>query len=477
MNRRFEKELGGDARLSKMEGGFSPEVQQVLARTRREGGFSPEQYRDIEAAIASSPHLHNYLDAAAKSGNLHTITLAGEVPGMAGFYDERSRSIRLTPKAWGDSREKKDQLDVLTGTLGHEAGHAITRLQRAREWQLASHAVANASRDAQPNHTEIAERYISYMRHDEAIAETFSWNAVNSRVRQEMGERYNQQEFLQRVAATTHCTVGKDAVRPAPGLQLSPEGYLQMEGATQQATIDAVARCHFDRPAAQSRGGVGLGEEFNYRNYYAARVANLVAHHGKVAGASKVFRADMDRLGVDPEQMQRAGFDFGGQGQTLRYENLRGERMVGSGLLHDLGRGRAGPVPDAEVAVVTSRKAPGLDDPSHPQHSLYRKIRQSLPPETSADRLAQIVAHAHAEGMREDKDVRAVTMVGATVHVLSQTLGFRSETDLTLPPPSAEQSRQQVEAQQQQAEQALQQQVQQREQQREQQQQHSRSLH
>lgn len=452
------------------------EVQALLDRTRAQGGFTAAQLRDIEAAIRSSEPLQRYIRVAISNDSLNHLAFARKAEGMAGYYDSTGKVVHLTPLAWGDDprHNRSQKLDILTGTLGHEVGHAVLQNVERTVYRQLNHDLNNANYaglQAPIQHTPSIARYISAMRTQESYAEIMGWNAVHGRVKQELGNAYTNNAFLSRVAPTTHCVTDSKPPKPAPGIHLLPDGSLPLgkNAPNQKDTLEAVAQCHFDREPKPGRGLSGLGADYNYRNYYAAAAVNVLARLQTPRGVEKTLRLDFESQGLSPAQMEQAGIQLGGAGNTIRYEMLRGERIVGSGQLRDIGRPRSHGSPDNWIeALQQPASLAEAFPPSHPQHGLYQAIKSKLPEQTSQDRLAQITADAHAQGMREAKDLQAVLVVGETVHVLSHIPGFRSKTDLNQPPPTLEQSQQQIEATQQQ-QQALEMQRQEQQQQQRQQ--------
>ncbi|MDO5610983.1 MAG: hypothetical protein Q4G62_09490 [Pseudomonadota bacterium] len=424
---------------------FSSSVQQVLQRTRESGGFSAAQYRDIEAAVASSPSLQGYIEHAARGGDLRHIAFAEQRPGIAGFYDEKNRTINLMPRAWGEDGKLVSRLDHLTGTLGHETGHAILRSSRQQATDTFAREMYNASFDQEPNHTQAFQNYISHMRRDEALAESFGWNAVHSRVKREMGEGYAEQDFFERVAPTTHCI--DESLQPAPGLQLASDGRIQLDTAlpNYQRNVEAMSRCHFDRDIEPIPGRSGAGIDYNYRNLYGAWAAGVVHANAGRLGASDTLRLDFDQLGLDPAQMEKAGINLGGKGNTLAYHALRGERVVASGHLQDLGIRQEGQNLEAGVQTTRAPSKPGMDHHSHPQYPLYRTLQNELPQATSTDRLTQITAYSHIAGITPH-NLWGIAVSKDEVHVLGDQPGMRADIKLQDLPPSQEQSQQQVNA-------------------------------
>jgi hypothetical protein len=101
---------------------------------------------------------------------------------------------------------------------------------------------------------------------------------------------------------------------------------------------------------------------------------------------------------------------------------------------------------DAASAPHGTQASQALGDPAHPQHALYAKLADTLPPYTSAARLAQAAATCHAHDITADNLHR--------IHIDGRTMTFASssppwpmgQADLTLPPPTVQQSLQQMQA-------------------------------
>ncbi len=117
---------------------------------------------------------------------------------------------------------------------------------------------------------------------------------------------------------------------------------------------------------------------------------------------------------------------------------VRGASQPPGGSAHATG-GRAG-----ERDAASALRA--LGDPAHPQHALYARLADTLPPHTSAARLAQAAATCHAHDITADNLHR--------IHIDGRRMIFASssppwpmgQADLTLPPPTAQQSLQQMQA-------------------------------
>ncbi|MGB3462743.1 MAG: hypothetical protein WBA33_12350 [Rhodanobacter lindaniclasticus] len=87
-----------------------------------------------------------------------------------------------------------------------------------------------------------------------------------------------------------------------------------------------------------------------------------------------------------------------------------------------------------------------LGDPAHPQHALHATLADTMPSCTSAARLAQATAACHAHGITADNLQR--------IHIDGKAMSFASssrpwemaQADLTQPPPTMQQSLQQMQA-------------------------------
>ncbi|MDO5684202.1 MAG: hypothetical protein Q4G46_15435 [Propionibacteriaceae bacterium] len=94
----------------------------------------------------------------------------------------------------------------------------------------------------------------------------------------------------------------------------------------------------------------------------------------------------------------------------------------------------------------TPQRQPGMEQLAKMPHKyqlLHEELKGALPPETSEDRLSQIVAQAHIGGVQAGQ-IRAVHLHEGSVHVLGEVPGQRAHIDLSQAPPTQTQSQHQV---------------------------------
>lgn len=95
---------------------------------------------------------------------------------------------------------------------------------------------------------------------------------------------------------------------------------------------------------------------------------------------------------------------------------------------------------DREQAAPQVQRAPGLEDPGHPNHALHQALRTRLPSPLSDDAAAHVTAQAVRAGIDSPDKLRSVTVQGDTAHVLGTVPGFRVSVDLSRPAPPAQES-------------------------------------
>jgi hypothetical protein len=87
-----------------------------------------------------------------------------------------------------------------------------------------------------------------------------------------------------------------------------------------------------------------------------------------------------------------------------------------------------------------------LGDPAHPQHALHATLAGTMPPCTSAARLAQATAACHAHGITADNLRHIHIDATAMTFAASPPPWAMARADLTQPPPTMQQSLQQMQA-------------------------------
>jgi hypothetical protein len=203
-------------------------MRPIIEELARAKGLPPTAVADLEATIGSSPYLANVLSSAIESGSLKHLAVSSD-PSEAGRYDSKTGTIYLdasnfAAKNFDSEGARRDNLAVV---LGHETGHALVADAERRERYVLSYeateSVRQASRDGtSADLTAPADRYLTFMRRNEAMAELVGMNSLASRTKDGREGAFDKAEFLMRVDQSTTC-VEKGIL--AKGVQISPEGF------------------------------------------------------------------------------------------------------------------------------------------------------------------------------------------------------------------------------------------------------------
>lgn len=87
----------------------------------------------------------------------------------------------------------------------------------------------------------------------------------------------------------------------------------------------------------------------------------------------------------------------------------------------------------------------GFSDPGHPQHAMYSRLQELLPPGTSQARLHQATAACHLAGMRGPEDLAGIYGGESSIVFLSNTTsGHAAAMDLSQAAPSVQRTLEQV---------------------------------
>ncbi|ALN84416.1 hypothetical protein LC55x_1125 [Lysobacter capsici] len=338
---------------------------------------------DLEATIASSPYLSNVMSSAIESGSLKHLATTNE-PHQSGHYDNLTGTIHLNtsnfdPKNYDNASDRRDSLAVV---LGHETGHALLADAAQRERYTLSYNITEGIRTASREQTSVdvtepADRYLTFMRRNEAMAELVGMNALASRVNGGAGE-FDRAEFLRRADPSTPCV---EKGKLAPGIHLSPEGIQAIGSQFQKSpAIEAVAQCFTDPTSS-----IGQHGKSSYRDTHGAFVMSTVASEfNDYAKDTTMHVPDVEMnlatLKLDPRRVERAGLDLGGAGQSFSYvDTSRGlhERETVShtkaqdltGAVHRAGAFASTPPSDAAAFRA--------DSSGHPDHRAFEMFHRA----------------------------------------------------------------------------------------------------
>jgi hypothetical protein len=282
------------------------EIRPLLEELAQKDGFPPSAIADLEATIGSSPYLANLMSAAIESGALKHLAIASNLH-EAGRYEALTGTINLDPDnfdsdRWRGAANRRDNLAVV---LGHETGHALLGIAQLEESYRFDYDVATAIREASREKlsadlTEPADRYMEFMRRNEAMAELVGMNSLASRTSGGRAESFNRQDFLHRADPSTRRV---ENGMLAKGIALS-QGGIQLTGKKLDSpAVEAVARCYTDsgsRPTwrlglpgvlRQRRHGDDLQSPSRLCQRHVNACARNRARHGQAATRSAQDRA------------------------------------------------------------------------------------------------------------------------------------------------------------------------------------------
>ncbi len=279
-----------------------------------------DKRKDIEEAIASSPHLRQTMTEAVNAGTLEHIRMG--VPGAneGGHYNDDKRAIYLSPDTFTDPILKSRpemRLDAITSTLGHETGHALYAEKARKELYFTTSSITDGVRVAGPggefDATGLVGAFIRDARRNEAQAEIHGWNALASRLEHTQGGPSSRRDILERANPSTNCVNGPpEKARLASGIVLDADMYMSDTRLPKAGPInlEPVAQCHFDKSGAS----LGAGGAADYTNYYGAYLVQQLADDTRHWVNPPTIRLDMEKLGLDKAQLESTGLRLGNDG-------------------------------------------------------------------------------------------------------------------------------------------------------------------
>ena len=360
------------------------QLRSMVDELAKQQGIPPGAARDIEAAIASSPYLAAVMSDAANQRTLKHIGVSAE-EHEGGHYDKESGTVFISADSFTNKLLKdRTRLDIITNTLGHETGHALTANARSLELQRFSNDVDTALNDGVGNASYVdltreSQRYLDFTRRDEALAELVGLNALASRVSGGRADEFDRLQFLKRAAPTTNCvslSEGNSKATLAPGIDLRADGMQLTGNRFKSPAVEAVAACHYDQGALLGRHG-----DSNYRNYYGVQVFATIAsaHNDAAAGTSQAVpevRLDLQRLKLDLAQVERSGVDLGIPSNSFGFTDTSHGKLE-LRTVRDTGLG----MDKAPKDAVAERVAPAparANSPGHPDHPAFEMFRRAI---------------------------------------------------------------------------------------------------
>ncbi len=360
------------------------DMRPLIEELARAKALPPTAVADLEATIGSSPYLANVLSSAIENGSFKHLVISSD-PHEAGRYDSRTGTIYLdisnfVAKNFDNEGVRQDNLSVV---LGHETGHALVADAERRERYLLSYEATDVVREASRNGTSAdltapADRYLTFMRRNEAFAELVGMNSLASRTTGGRDDAFDRAEFLNRVGPSTPCV---DNGVLAKGVQISPEGFQSTGGKLNSPAVEAVARCYTDQA-----NRLGIHGDTGYKAYYGAYVMETLAKaRNDYAKGTTMHVPDIElnmaALKLDPRRIERAGLDLGGHGKSFSYVDISVGKRDSEIVTHTYSRSVAPGTRKASVEAeldAPAHRPLRIDLSSHPEHKAFEAIRQTV---------------------------------------------------------------------------------------------------
>lgn len=361
---------------------LAPEIRPLIEELAQKKGLPPSAVADIEATITSSPYLSNVMVAAIENGSLKHLDTTNE-PFQSGHYQQRTGTIHLNTsnfdaKGFDNASARRDNLAVV---IGHEAGHALLADASERERYALRYNMGETIRTASHDGTAAdltgpANRYVSFMRRNEAMAELVGMNALASRTTGTDGT-FDRAEFLRRADLSTPCV---DKGTLAPGITLSPAG-IQVIGKQFRTSpaIEAVAECYTDPGAS-----IGQHGDSSYRDTHGTYVMKMAA--SELSDYAKgttmhvpTIELDMATLKLDPNRIERAGLDLGGNGRSFSYVDTSNGRREYESVSHTQAQSAAENSHrlDSSAQVRSPAQVFRADSPGHPDQPAFEMFHRA----------------------------------------------------------------------------------------------------
>ncbi|GAE53222.1 hypothetical protein XPU_4754 [Xanthomonas arboricola pv. pruni str. MAFF 311562] len=123
-------------------------VEQLLNEVEKQSGLPPSAARDFREAVETSPYLASAMVQAIESGSLRHLSVSTR-PNEGGHYDASTGTVNVSADIFQRTKQS-DRVDLLTGVLGHETGHALMAKSAEQSRYKLAYGIDQASR-REPN--------------------------------------------------------------------------------------------------------------------------------------------------------------------------------------------------------------------------------------------------------------------------------------------------------------------------------------
>ncbi|WP_046656937.1 XVIPCD domain-containing protein [Lysobacter capsici] len=371
-----------------MVASLDPRIEQLLTEFGKTQKASDAEQSAMRRAIVESPYLAQLIETNLDRGVLKGFT-ARDTPGAGGHFSDHDGVLNVSRRTLKDAAKTPEGMDLLVGTLAHEAAHGANQQDRAFRLEQFERELGKRFATDSDVHdpTDLALTLQQRQRWDEAYAELHSVNAVISRIKH-ANPNASDEEVMSRVGGTSACAVLDPASQKwtwTEGIHIKADGRV----AYTPDNIEAVAACHFDQPADKAK--LGAHNNLDYRNYYAAHAMGRIADQkieadnaitNPLAGPDPPLHLNLGRLGWDLEKIERDGVSFANHKVDLNFYDTTTGTPVMRNLRDTTTDARTVAPPDLAAPATPAQAAqptkPDPRTPSHPDHALYLQAHKGV---------------------------------------------------------------------------------------------------
>ncbi|MEP6634462.1 MAG: hypothetical protein ABJA62_09660 [Luteimonas sp.] len=436
---------------------LSQGLQRIIDKFGQQKDVTSEMIASLRLSIESSPVLVEQMNQAVQEKLLKAFKpLRTDFYAGAAYRAEDNVIEVPLSKLTPPEKNRDFYIDDMTFVLGHEVQHGFNLAQREQEVQAARDDMRRIARDKDPHNDynrPIAD-WQQAARKDEARAQLAGWNAALSQLQQSgkdvslknMYENYKGRasDFIDRDSTANRFTL-------KPGLHLNPDFSISPT----PENVASMGQYYYDNPAKTV--GHAKSTYSNYTGADAITQAIYVERHDVPRGQASQMYVDLQRLGMQEDKLERNGIDLRAnierEPRQRYYDTSLGQTR--EGYFDHTKDGRVASEQEYQyvpIAPSTASLAPTLQrnvrDADHPDHGLYAELKQRLPPETSEDRLVQITAACHVNGMRKAEQIGRIDVTDTAVFVQPSSIllaGSQTKVNITTPPLPQHEAMRQVE--------------------------------
>jgi hypothetical protein len=361
---------------------LSKEAQALVDEFAKQPNVNADHLTNLTSIINNSPALVSQINEAVKQGHLKHIVPLPVGTNAGGEYNGTDKEMRL-PLSVLASPPKGVPFDAgePTFVLGHELQHGFNHAATTKATQDFIDGAKSVAEGKGPAHdyTPVLGTLIAANRRDEAGAEVAGWNALVGMVQHAKpnatledvytASPFRAADFIDRAGTPPNYTY-----TAKPNITLDADLHMQPTA----ANVEGMGKNYFDHAPAQSR--LGHHGNSDYANYYGAWGTGVIVQSERAYGDGKAqLQINLQQLRLSENLMEQNGINLGADTRPMPYQDTSTTPPTAHRFDHTATTFTHVPIVFQGVGMPGVAPArSGADQPSHPDHALFRQIQAGV---------------------------------------------------------------------------------------------------